>query len=222
MRPARTNRDAVFRSSFYAEAKLLGTMAEVKKRLESLPSVTIVRDGSVVRYEVIGGNGTKQVLELDRKSISFTFSFSSINAQERAANLARFLALVAMLDGLYEVHVRSIYPYVIESLRSAVIPMRVRSPDYANERRAAEMINSLEDANRVLSSLVIGAVRDRDAALGKLSLQRSFSSAIMDTLSRRGVDVSAALADEFGLGGNVADAVLKAWKEEKGGDEHAT
>ena len=210
---------AAFCSSFRAEARLVASQAEVRRRLDGIAALRQASRGTRMRYLV--GDGRTQTLELDSTSISFTFFFDEINSKVRAAALMKFLAIIGVLGGLYEVSLDSIYSYVIDVLRESVGFENGGPPAAASEARLGEFVKALSAANESLSKSVVARISQKGADDRLLGEYGDFVNSIIEKLSRRGNDVRAVLVNDLGVKDDVAGKMLNRWSKNKRGDRFA-
>lgn len=184
-------------------------MLQVRRVLNSVPSLRLLSYGTRLRYEVADGSGHKQALELEESGIRLVFHFEKPDDELFSSNLLRLLAFLAVLDGTYEIKLRSIYGYMIDVLRKSSSCLIVQPDNSAIIERLSRNAESLTFANSKLSHIVYENARCANAIESDLRSCKSFCFSVIDSVRKRGRDVKKDLEGTFGISPDIASRVLQ-------------
>ncbi len=196
-------------SAFYVEARLTGNMLGVRRLLNTIPSLRLLSYGTRLRYEIVDRGEHKQVLELEENGIRFVFHFEKPDAEVFSSNLLRLLAFLAVLDGTYEIKLRSIYSYVIDALRKSSKCFVVQPDNSALVERLSRNAESLTFANSKLSHIIYEDEMHANAIESDFRSCKAFCFSVIDSVRKSGRDVKKELEGTFGVSPDVASRVLE-------------
>ena len=200
-------------SSFYVEARLTGNMLQVRRILNSIPSLRLLSHGTRLRYEIVDESGHKQTLELEENGIRLVFRFEKPDEDVFSSNLLRLFALLSILDSAYEIELRSIYGYVVDVLRKSSKHFATQADNSALVERLSRNVESLTFANSKLSHIVYENARYANAIESDLKSCKSFCFSVIDSAGRRGRDVKKDIEGTFGVSPDIASRVLQLVKK---------
>lgn len=198
--------DNRFCSSFRIEAKLKCTVQQLRKRLDSVPSLKLVSYGTALRYEINGSDG-KQSLELDKDSIKLVFYFAKLSDEVFSSCLMRLMAVLSIVDDLYEISLGAVYNYVVDALGKAVPRYAIDNAENRLVSRLSREVEGLAFANSKLSHDIYDkAVKERELR-ERLAVCREFCSRVIEASARRGPNVNSEIEKFFGIGAALAEKV---------------
>jgi hypothetical protein len=208
-------------SSFHIIGKLNGTFLELKKKLEETGVIKNFYYGNELKFYIENDEDHKQILELSKNYITFTFYCGSINIEEKMINLGKFLSILAFLDRYYEIKLASLYPYLMELLGSNIKIAYLGQLDEQRVNLLTELSENLNRTNANLSSHIIKLIKSKNEVDGELQLYRAFSFQMVKTLSAHRGDLKTVLVKDFRVDINLADAVVGFWIDNCKSDKNA-
>ena len=204
--------DNRFHSSFHVDARLKCTIQQLRKRLDQVPSLKLIGYGTVLKYK-IDGDGERQYLELSNDAIRLVFYFAKLSDAVFSTCLMRLMAILAVIDDLYEIRLGAVYNYIIDVLGKTSMQFRIGSTENALVSRLSNELEGLAFANSKLShDIYDNAIRERDLR-EKLTLCKMFCSKVLGASSWRGFDVNEELEKLFGIGVSLAEKIESITKE---------
>ncbi len=187
-----------FCSAFNVNARLKCSMQQLRGRMENNAALKLVGRGTHLSYEVIGAPD-KQLLELRQDGIRFIFHFSKPTDMVFSAGLMRLLAILAMVDGLYDIRLDAIYSYVIDALARHYPIYELEGRDSRIIRRLSKEVEALTFANSRLAHDIYGAIQAKNELAGELDACKEFCAKVMDAMARRDKDAPVSIGRAFGI-----------------------
>ncbi len=204
--------DNRFYSSFRVEARLKCTAQQLRKRLDSVPSLKLASYGTELKYEVIGSE-EKQSLVFGRNSIVLVFYFAKPSDEVFSSCLMRLMAILSIVDDLYEVRLGAVYNYVVDALGKMVPRYVIDSAENRLVSRLSREVEGLAFANSRLSHDIYDkAVKEKELR-ERLALCKEFCSKVIEASVRRGANTNEDIEKFFGIGAALIDKVTMIVKE---------
>lgn len=136
-------------SSFRANATLKSSFGILESVLGDLPALVEISKGTRLTYAVLQHEDDKSISTLiifEKDAIVYTFN-PAPRGVVRSAELAKFISLLAFVEGIYEIDFSSIYRYVVDVL----IHVDGATVGIVQNDPLIERINALSGINRNLS-----------------------------------------------------------------------
>ncbi|MGI0100599.1 MAG: hypothetical protein ACREBH_02680 [Candidatus Micrarchaeaceae archaeon] len=167
-------------ASFYAEAALKSDMAALRKILDSIGYLKKLEDAQSLRYEVHDGenDGCSRILEFSGDHISLQFYFEVQNQETYRKNMLTFLSAIALVDGVYDIRLGSIYHYFIEAIDQEWHNAAKTSGSAIDGLK--DRINVLGDSNCMLSHHIIRLSQRNMEVSASLSIYKEFSLSVIE------------------------------------------
>ena len=197
-------------SSISVSSRIQASLAEVKLILSHYPSLKLMSYGTSLRY----------LSEEESENIFYTLDFAisaikiTIHSKDSpiyytSEALLRLLAMLSVMEGVYEPDIRGIYPYLIlalgesklqrltENLGNGESPNSENSTDILLARR----INWLAAENRRLAAELAGSKAMSESILSKFIILHYGTEGSLERLSKEtGLDRSQAEKALSGMG----------------------
>ncbi|MGC8669714.1 MAG: hypothetical protein ACP5TL_01000 [Candidatus Micrarchaeia archaeon] len=161
---------------FHTKAKLKTSLFEVKRKIEQLPNVSRIFEGSKIMYSLKGTAGLAYI-EFGKSEIYYKFYFDAPSIAIYNKNLLAFIAILNLLKEDYEVLLESIYAFIVHALSQSSnrqgkenfcdtcsIKMRSRSLNLINYSISKELVKlmekqkQIEDENRIMIGIIRGRI----------------------------------------------------------------
>jgi len=171
--------------SFHTNATLITNIGSVKKDMEKLKGFKLLEENAALKYKITTSNDCNDsLIELACNHISLTFFSESNNHAVYKDNFTAFISLVAFLKEHYEIHLDSIYGYIMDILDNE---WRGISKDQSHLIGSLkERIKSLDESNRILSYALIDSSRANIQVGRERTVYAEFSKCIIGNLNSRG------------------------------------
>ena len=187
----------MLRSSFRVSATLLSGLSLLEMRLGSNPALKQISRGTRLSYALVCGPGAaeSQVIEFDTSYISYTYLFENPGMSVYSTNLARFLAILGFVDGLYDVKLGSLYAYILEAIDPSANAIDSHR-DAARFEAMSDMLESLNQSNMSLAASLAAAKKAVHEANGKAAHMEKMGNAIADAFAHIHGDKWASIVSE--------------------------
>jgi hypothetical protein len=186
------NSELPLKSSFTASGKLKVPVRNLITRLQTMPSLKLLKDRGVPTLSFIESGLTRgSEIMVEGNKLILNYQFQRMSLKEYTKNLARFLSLLAYTSDLYEVDLGSIYQYLTEVLIRYAEEMHNEDGKLWNARLLAKQAKGLADMNCSLSLKIV----ELQAECVKLRSDRALLVKFFE-------DVSARASERVGNGEN--------------------
>ncbi len=133
------------------EAALVSSKQELLRLMAYLPNAKQVSMGSEIKFELDLGDGKgKLYLTCSKNAIIFEFNSDNPAKLEMAEIIIIVLAILAYLEGVYSAKIGSLYPIIIDSMRSLLKPRKLEQSN-----SESSFYDELRQNNLALAKLAI-------------------------------------------------------------------
>ena len=190
--------DRNVRSSFRANARLKSSLGMLESVLGDLPALVEMSKGTRLTYAVLQHEGDKNgpaLIIFEKYEIVYTFN-PVPDGVRRSTELAKFISLLAFVDGVYEIDFSSIYRYVVDVLAHADgAPIGIVQTDSLIER-----INALSGINQSLSHDLIKLRAEVAPLKESVARYKTVLGELLEWLHKNGFAENRAFMDAVGNG----------------------
>ncbi len=179
------NLELPLKSSFTASGKLKVPVRTLITRLQTMPSLRLLKDKEVPILSFIEtGLTSSSEIRVEGNRLILNYQFQRMSLKEYMKNLTRFISILAYTSDLYEADLSSIYPYLTEVLIRYAEEMHNEDGKLWNGRLLAKQAKVLSDMNCSLSLKIV----EIQAECAKLRSDRALLLKFYNDVSARALE----------------------------------